>query len=75
MDEKRRKIQKELAFPTPMPGEARRSAGGGIESSAAASGTESPATTERLMEEVCERHCRIDMRKIGRSRCLRRFQR
>ena len=56
MGEKRRKIQCELAFPVKGRGEAPRVAGEGTESPVAKYVTESPASTERLMEEVCERN-------------------
>jgi RNA-directed DNA polymerase len=55
MDDRRRKIQGELAFPVKGRGEAPRIAGEGTELSAAKRVAESPASTERLMEEVCER--------------------
>jgi len=56
MGEKRRKIQCELAFPVKGRGEAPRVAGEETESPVAKCVTESPASTERLMEEVCERN-------------------
>ncbi len=55
MDGERPKIQKELAFPPQRPGEAEPGGRGGTEASMAAGEPESPADTERLMEEVCER--------------------
>jgi RNA-directed DNA polymerase len=55
MDDRRRKIQCELAFPAKSRGEAPMVAGEGTESSAAKRVAESPASTERLMEEACER--------------------
>lgn len=45
--------QLELAFPTGGRGEAPRPAGGGTEISKASHETESPASTEHLMEEIC----------------------
>ncbi len=54
MDDKQRKIQMELAFPTERRSEAPKSIGEGTEPSTAKSEPERPAT-ERLMEEVCER--------------------
>jgi len=55
MDDKRQKIQYELAFPGNQEGEALRTSGEGTEPSVAGRGTERLASTERLMEEVCER--------------------
>jgi RNA-directed DNA polymerase len=55
MSEERQKIQYELAFPAAQRGEAPGIVGGGTESLVAERGTESPAETERLMEEVVER--------------------
>jgi len=55
MSEERRKIQYELAFPAAPRGEAPGTIEGGTESLAAKRGTESPAETGRLMEEVVER--------------------
>jgi RNA-directed DNA polymerase len=51
---KREKIQMQLAFTAEDRGEAPRAAEEGTEPSTAKHGTESPASTERLMEEVCE---------------------
>ena len=55
MSGRRQKDQRELAFPAEDKGEARSAAGEGTEPSTAESGTEGPASTERLMEEVVER--------------------
>jgi RNA-directed DNA polymerase len=55
MSEERQKIQYELAFPAAQRSEAPGIVEGGTESLAAERGTESPAETERLMEEVVER--------------------
>ena len=55
MDEARPKIQKELAFPPLRQGETRLDGREGSETSPAKGQTESPASTDRLMEEVCER--------------------
>src|SRR5439155_23551141 len=49
------KIQMDLAFSTEPKGEAPRPVRGGTESLAAKRGTESPAGTQELMEEVVER--------------------
>src|SRR4051812_33191216 len=48
-------IQTELDFSSALTGAARGVAGEETESSVATSGAESPARTDRLMEEVCER--------------------
>ena len=54
-DDKQQNIQMELDFSSALTGAARGVAGEETESSVAASGTESPANTNRLMEEACER--------------------
>src|SRR5262250_252875 len=54
-DDKQRNIQMELDFSSALTGAARGVAGEETESSLLANGTESPARTNRLMEEVCER--------------------
>lgn len=55
MSGERRKIQQELAFAGEGGGEAQRARCEGTEPRMAESGNESPAGTERLMEEVCKR--------------------
>jgi len=55
MDRGRQKSQIELAFMAEGKGEARASAVGGTELSVAEHDTESPASGDRLMEEVCQR--------------------
>ena len=55
MGEKRQKIQYELAFMAKGRGEAPNVAGRGTEAPMANRKTKSPTSTERLMEEVCER--------------------
>jgi RNA-directed DNA polymerase len=54
MSEERQKIQYELAFPAAQRSEAPGTVEGGTEALVAKRGTESPAKTERLMEEVVE---------------------
>jgi RNA-directed DNA polymerase len=54
-DDKQQNIQMELDFSSALTGAARGVAGEETESSAATSGFESPAKTDRLMEAVCER--------------------
>src|SRR5271169_720651 len=54
-DDKQQNIQMELDFFSALTGEARGAAGEETESLMATSGPESPARTNRLMEEVCER--------------------
>jgi len=54
-DDKQQNIQMELDFSTALTGAARAAAGEETESLVATSGSESPARTDRLMEEVCER--------------------
>jgi RNA-directed DNA polymerase len=55
MSEKRQKVQLELAFAAEGKGEAPSPVVEGTETFAAACEPESPESTERLMEEVCER--------------------
>jgi RNA-directed DNA polymerase len=54
-DDQQQNIQMELDFSSALTGAARGVAGEETESSATTSGPESPAKTQRLMEEVCER--------------------
>ena len=54
-DDKQRNIQIELDFSSALTGEAREAGREETESSGVTSGPESPASTNRLMEEVCER--------------------
>ena len=55
MSDRRQKSQGELAFPMERRGEAPEAVGEGTETPMAERDTESPAMTDRLMEEVCER--------------------
>src|ERR1035441_6221269 len=54
-DDKQQNIQLELDFSSARTGEAREAGREGTESSVVTNGTENPASTNRLMEEVCER--------------------
>jgi RNA-directed DNA polymerase len=54
-DDKQRNIQMQLDFSSELTGEARGAGRKETESSVAASGPDSPARTNRLMVEVCER--------------------
>src|SRR5215471_8859722 len=54
-DGEQQNIQLELDFASVLTGEAREAGSEGTESSGATSGPESPASTNRLMEAVCER--------------------
>src|SRR6516164_1797535 len=54
-DDEQQNIQLELDFSSVLTGEAREAGREGTESSGATSELESPASTNRLMEEVCER--------------------
>jgi RNA-directed DNA polymerase len=54
-DDKQQNIQLRLDFSSALTVAARGAAGEETESSVATSGPESPARTDRLMEEVCER--------------------
>ena len=65
MDDKRQKNQLELACGEEDRGEAPKVFPEGTESSAAKRGTESPAITEQLMEEVCEReNCKQALKRV-----------
>jgi RNA-directed DNA polymerase len=55
MDGERQKTMEQLSFPGKSRGEAPKVPGEGIEPSTAKRESESPASTEHLMEEVCER--------------------
>jgi RNA-directed DNA polymerase len=54
-DDKQQNIQMQLDFSSGLTGEAREAGREETESSGAMNGTENPASTNRLMEEVCER--------------------
>ena len=54
-DDKQQNIQIELDFSSALTGEAREAGREGTEPSTATNGAENPASTNRLMEEVCER--------------------
>jgi len=65
MDDRRQKIQLELAWGEEGKGEAPKLFSLGTELSAAKRGTESPAITESLMEEVCEReNCKQALKRV-----------
>src|ERR671918_2916919 len=55
MDDKQQNIQMELDFSSALTGEAREAGREETELSGARNGPENPASTNRLMEEVCER--------------------
>jgi RNA-directed DNA polymerase len=54
-DDRQQNIQTQLDCPRALTGEAREAGRVGTESSGATNGPESPASTDRLMEEVCAR--------------------
>jgi hypothetical protein len=54
-DDQQQNIQLELDFSPALAGEARTAGREETESSVAMNGTQNPASTNRLMEEVCER--------------------
>ena len=65
MDDKRQKNQLVLAFLEESRSEAPRASMEGTESSAGKRGAESPAITEQLMEEVCEReNCKQALKRV-----------
>lgn len=65
MSDRRQKNQLELAFAEEHRGEAPKVLGEGTESLAAKRGTESPAISEQLMEDVCGReNCKQALARI-----------
>src|SRR5947207_14119636 len=69
MDDRRQKNQLVLALLEEDRGEAPRCLPEGTESSAGKRGTESPAITEQLMEEVCEReNCKQALKRVKANR-------
>ena len=65
MGDRRQKNQLKLAFMAEDTGEAPRAAEGGTESLAAKRRAESPADTEQLMEQVCEReNCKQALARV-----------
>jgi RNA-directed DNA polymerase len=65
MDDRRQKIQLELAWGEGTRGEAPKIIPTGTESSAAKRGAKSPAITEPLIEEVCEReNCKQALKRV-----------
>jgi RNA-directed DNA polymerase len=68
-DDKQQNIQTHLDFSIMPPGEARKAGREETESFGATSGPESPARTDRLMEEVCERENLKDaLRQVKRNK-------
>src|SRR5207249_7766414 len=64
-DDKQQNIQMQLDFSSALTGEVRESGREGTEASGAMNGTENPASTNRLMEEVCEReNLKAAMRRV-----------
>ena len=53
-DDKQQNIQKQLDFSDALTGEARKAVRGETESSRARSELENPASTDRMMEAICE---------------------
>jgi RNA-directed DNA polymerase len=69
MSDRRQKNQLVLAFPAESRSEAPRAVEEGTESLAAKHRAESPAITEQLMEEVCEReNCKQALRRVRANR-------
>ena len=65
MSDKRQKNQLSLAFAEEYRGEAPNGPGEGTEAFTAKRGTESPAISEQLMEEVCEReNCKQALARV-----------
>jgi RNA-directed DNA polymerase len=70
-DDKQQNIQMELDFSSALTGAARGVAGEETESSVATNGSESPARTNRLMEEVCERENLKEALRQVKGNCCR----
>ena len=71
-DDKQQNIQTELDFSSALTGEAREAGREGTESSGGRNGTENPASTNRLMEAVCEReNLRAALRQVRAIRVVR----
>jgi len=69
MNDKRQKNQLELAFTERSRSEAPRDSGEGTESLMAAREAESPASSQQLMEEVCERgNCKQALARVKRNK-------
>ena len=69
MNDKRQKNQLELAFTEMSRSEAPRDSAEGTESLVAAREAESPASSEQLMEEVCERrNCKQALARVKRNK-------
>ena len=68
-DDKQQHIQMELDFSSALTGEAREAGREGTEPSGATNGTENPASTKPLMEEVCEReNLKAALRQVKANR-------
>jgi RNA-directed DNA polymerase len=68
-DDKQQNIQMELVFSSALTGEAREAGREETESSGVTNGPESPARTDRLMEEVCEReNLKEALRQVKRNK-------
>src|SRR3990172_2373395 len=64
-DDQQQNIQRQLDFSSALTGEARKAGREGTEPSGATNGSENPASTNRLMEEVCEReNLRAALRQV-----------
>ena len=64
-DDEQQNIQRQLDFSSALTGEARKAGREGTEPSGATNGSENPASTNRLMEEVCEReNLRAALRQV-----------
>jgi RNA-directed DNA polymerase len=64
-DDKQQNIQLELDFSSALTGEAREAGREGTEASEATKGPENPASTNRFMEEICEReNLRAALRQV-----------
>src|ERR1039457_5771205 len=67
--DEQQKIQMQLDFSSEPTGEAREAGREETESAGAMNGTENPASTKRLMEEVCEReNLKAELRQVKANR-------
>jgi RNA-directed DNA polymerase len=71
-DDKQQNIQMELDFSSALRGEAPEAGREEPESSGAMNGTENPASTNRLMEDVCEReNLRAALQQVKANKVVR----
>jgi RNA-directed DNA polymerase len=71
-DDEEQNFQVKLDFSSVLTGEAREAGREGTEASGAMNGTENPASTNRLMEAVCEReNLKAALRQVKTNKVVR----